>query len=236
MKITFKVHPFFYIFAFICIITGYFKNFLIISFIIIFHETGHIIASILFNWKIDRVILLPFGGITIFNEYINRPLKEEFIIAIMGPLFQSILFLIDNNLFRTYNLYLLIFNLIPIIPLDGSKILNIFLNKFLPFKMSHIVSIIISFISLSLIFFIKFNLIIYIALIILFIKSFKELIEHNYLFNKFLLERYMNNFKFYKTKIVSDKIYMKRDYKHLFKINNKYIEESVFLLKLFDKS
>ncbi|MBR1718780.1 MAG: hypothetical protein IJ715_05880 [Bacilli bacterium] len=236
MKITFKVHPFFYIFAFICIITGYFKNFLIISFIIIFHETGHIIASILFNWKIDRVILLPFGGITIFNEYINRPLKEEFIIAITGPLFQSILFLIDNNLFRTYNLYLLIFNLIPIIPLDGSKILNIFLNKFLPFKMSHIVSIIISFISLSLIFFIKFNLIIYIALIILFIKSFKELIEHNYLFNKFLLERYMNNFKFYKSKIVSDKIYMKRDYKHLFKINNKYIEESVFLLKLFDKS
>ena len=236
MKITFKVHPFFYIFAFICIITGYFKNFLIISFIIIFHETGHIIASILFNWKIDRVILLPFGGITIFNELINRPLKEEFIIAIMGPLFQSILFLIDNNLFRTYNLYLFIFNLIPIIPLDGSKILNIFLNKFLPFKMSHIVSIIISFISLSLIFFIKFNLIIYIALIILFIKRFKELIDHNYLFNKFLLERYMNNFKFYKTKIVSDKIYMKRDYKHLFKINNKYIEESVFLLKLFDKS
>ena len=116
MKTIFKIHPFFYIFAIICIITGYFKNFLIITFIVMFHEMGHVIAALFLKWKIDRVIMLPFGAITIFDELINIPIKEEFLIALMGPLFQCFLFVIDNNLFRTYNIYLLLFNLLPIIP------------------------------------------------------------------------------------------------------------------------
>ena len=199
-----------------------------------FHEMGHIIASLLFKWKIDKVILFPFGGITIFNEFINRPIIEEIIIALMGPLFQSVLFLIDNHLFRVYNFYLLLFNLIPIIPLDGSKIINLLMNKFLPFKLSHKVSIIISFIFIILLFF-YFNLILYIAAFIFLNKTVEEYLRHKYIFNKFLLERYVNNFNFKKTKIISDKRYMKSDYKHIFRLNDKYITEHTFLLKMFDK-
>ena len=88
-----KIHPFFYLFSIICIVTGYFKNFIIISFIILFHELGHILVSQLFHWKIEKIVLLPFGGITIFHEFLNRPMKEEFFIAIAGPIFQTFLFL-----------------------------------------------------------------------------------------------------------------------------------------------
>ena len=234
MKTIFKIHPFFYIFALICIITGYFKNFLVVTLIIIIHETGHIIASLLFNWKIDKVILFPFGGITIFNEYVNRPIKEEFFIAILGPLFQSILFIIDNNLIRMYNLYLLLFNLLPIIPLDGSKILNLLLNKIFSFKLSHKLSIIVSFITIILLMF-KYNLVLYITILLLLIKTIKELYNHKYIFNRFLLERYMYKFNFRKSLIIRSKYKMKRDYNHIFKLNNKYIKEYDFLLKLFDK-
>lgn len=236
MKTLFKIHPFFYIFAIICIITGYFKDFIFITFILLFHELGHIITSFYFKWKIDKILLLPFGCITLFDEYINRPIKEEFLIALMGPIFQIILFIIDNNLFRFYNTNLLIFNLIPIFPLDGSKIINIIFNKIFSFKSSHILSIIISIIGIIVLLTFKFNLVFYIALIFLSIKTYKEFKSHKYLFNKFLLERYINNFNFKKTKIVNNYKSLKRDYKHLIKFKNKYLTERAFLIKLFDKS
>jgi len=92
-----KIHPLFYIVAFITIITGFFKEFSYIMLIILVHELGHILTSIYFKWKIDRIMILPFGGITIFNEKINKPLKEELLIALSGPIIQLIVFSFNNN-------------------------------------------------------------------------------------------------------------------------------------------
>ena len=234
MKITFKIHPFFYILALICIFTGYFKNFIFITFIILFHELGHILCSMFFNWKIDKVIVLPFGCLTLFDEYINRPIKEELLIAIIGPIFQSFLFLIDNALFRNYNLNLLLFNLLPILPLDGSKILNLLLNKISSFKTSHLISIIISIIFMSFLFYFKFNLILYLSLIFLIYRTYQEYKNHNFLFNRFLFERYIYHFNFKKEKIIKKNTKMKRDYRHIIYFKNKYITERNFLAKLFD--
>lgn len=55
---------------------------------------GHIFAALYYKWNIVKIIILPFGGITIFNEIINKPIKEEFMIAIMGPIFQIVFYLI----------------------------------------------------------------------------------------------------------------------------------------------
>ena len=46
--------------------------------------------GVIFKWNIEKVILLPFGALTIFNEDLNRRMFEEFLIVIMGPLFQII--------------------------------------------------------------------------------------------------------------------------------------------------
>ena len=46
--------------------------------------------SIYFKWKIEKVIILPFGALTIFNVDLNSKIYEEFLICIMGPLFQLI--------------------------------------------------------------------------------------------------------------------------------------------------
>ena len=79
---------------------GYFKIYIILMFILIIHELGHIIASLYFKWKIDKIIILPFGCLIKYNELINRPIKEEFIIAIMGIIFQ-ILFTIKIWILKT---------------------------------------------------------------------------------------------------------------------------------------
>ena len=58
--------------------------------------------------------------------------------------------------------------------------------------------------------------------------------EKDLIFNKFLLERYLNEFKFKKEKAINDVSKMKKNYRHLFYIDNKYMTESTFLKKMFD--
>ena len=234
-KNIFKIHVFFYIIAFICFITGNFQNFIIFSSIIIVHELGHIIGALIFKWKIEKIILLPFGGITIFNENIDKPLKEEFIIAILGPLFQLMFYLLykDNLIFNYYNLAILLFNLLPIYPLDGSKIFNVLFNLFLPYKLSHILSIILSFIFITLI--ISYKIDISLILIFIIIELFKEILKHKYYFNKFLLERYLYDYNYKKHKVIKKITNMKKQTKHIFNINNKYYTEKEIIKNMFDK-
>ena len=220
-------------------ITGNFKVFFFFTIIIIIHELGHILSALYYNWQIEKIIILPFGALTIFHEKLNKPLKEEFIILIMGPLFQIIFtyFFVKNNNLLNYSNLILAFNLLPIHPLDGSKLLNIILNKLTNFKKSHIITIYISFITIIIIVIKEnFNLIFTIILLFITIKVVDEYKNHNIIFNKFLLERYTNKFNFKKKKIIKgiNLNKMKRDYKHIFYTNNHYHSEKEILKKKFD--
>lgn len=233
------IHPFFYLVLFISFITGNFNSFILFFFIIFFHELGHISGAIYFKWKIDQIIIMPFGGLTVFNVDINRPLKEEFIICLLGPLFQIIYYLIFKDIFDIKNIHynLLVFNLLPIFPLDGSKIFNIIFNKVFSFKLSLYVTYIISFIVISVLFITnQFNLLLFLTLILLFFKNIKELKNIKYIFNRFLLERYFKYFNFKKRKVVKsgNVSKMKKDYYHLFFVKNKYATEREMLKKMFD--
>ena len=68
----------------------------------------------------------------------------------------------------------------------------------------------------------------------LFVEVNKYYKEKDLIFNKFLLERYLNNINFKKEKVINDVSKMKKDYRHLFYIDNKYMTESTFLKKMFD--
>ena len=209
--------------------------------LIFIHELGHIITSIYFKWDIDKIIILPLGGLTKYNIKINTPLKEEFLVAISGVLYQMIFYTliknrIDYEYFNFINYFILIFNLLPIYPLDGSKISNVILNKLFSFKKSINISIIISFIFIiiSTIVFIKINKIVLVTILFLFIEVNKLYKNRKYIFNKFLLERYLEKLKFRKRKKIDNIYQMKKDYTHIFLLNKKYITEKEILKKMFD--
>ncbi len=243
--IIFKFHFLYWIMAFICSFCGLFKNFLYFSVLIIIHEFGHFIGAKIVKWKVKKIIVLPFGGITIFDEFLSKSLFEEFIILILGPLFQILFYVIYNKIFGfntllyNYHYALLFFNILPVYPLDGYKLLNIFINKFCSFKMSHLLTMTISSI-IAIAFFIinlyQANFIMLLALIFLVIKNIEEFINHNLIFNKFLLERYLYSINLKKTKIIKSNNFkkMKREYKHIFYYNHKYETEKTFLKKKFD--
>ena len=235
------IHPIFIITLFIFILIGEFRFITYFMLLILVHELGHLFISLLFKWNIDKIIILPFGGLTKYNEIINRPLIEEFLVAISGIILQLIFYnfikyYIDYKYFSFINYFIILFNLIPIYPLDGSKILNVFFNIITSYKNSLNLTLIVSYIFIiifSLLFF-NINKIIAFILIFLMLEVNKLKKVKNELFNKFLLERYLNQFKFRKKKTINSVDKMKKDYKHLFYINGKYLTESYFLKKMFD--
>ena len=241
----FEIHPFCYIVALIYIITGMFRPFFWITTLIIMHEMGHVLAGLLFKWNIEKVTIMPVGGITIFKESLNRPIFEELIIAIMGPIFQIIFYLfikdyVNYSWFYSANLALLIFNLVPVIPLDGSKILHCITDMLFSYKKSHKIILWISIFVLcigGIICYWMNNLIIYIMFICIALKVIEEYKTSSLRFQKFLLERYLNNYYFNKTK----KLYkgktteMYRDYNHIFFMNNHWISERKFLKSHFER-
>ena len=234
-------HPLFLMTLLIFILIGYFKFITYFMILIIVHELGHILISLIFKWNIEKIIILPFGGLTKYNEIINRSLIEEFLVSIAGISLQIIFYLlikdyIDYKYFSIINYFIIIFNLLPIHPLDGSKILNVIFNKITSYKNSLLLTIIVSyiFIIINVLFFYKINKLITLTLIFLLLEVNKLYKERNLLFNKFLLERHLNSFKFKKEKTIDNINKMKKDYRHLFYINEKYLTETYFLKKMFD--
>lgn len=236
-----QIHPFFYVTAFIVLITGNFKSFSLFMSILIVHEWGHISAGLYYKWNIDKVILFPFGALTIFKDHLNKPIKEELMIVLMGPIFQCFYYYLlsfysISNL-SAFHYGLLFFNLLPITPLDGSKIIKLLFERFFSYWKCHYFSFIISLFFLTLFFLYNHKSIIYIMIIVILIH--KVVIEYQkryMLFSKFILERKLYCFSFKRRKtIYGEKIKkMMRDVYHLFYIDGTYYTEKEILTKRFD--
>ncbi len=236
-----EIHPLLVVCIFIFILIGRFKFIIYFMIIILVHELGHITLSLLFKWNISKIIVLPFGGLIVFEEKIDKPLIEEFLIAISGVTFQTLFYLIIKDKVKYeylsfINYFILIFNLLPIYPLDGSKILNVLINRISTFKNSIKITVFISFIFILLCIFIslKTNLLFIIIFIFLIREIIKLYVEIEYLFNKFLLERYLHKYNFKKKIIIKSVDSLKRNYEHIFFINKEYYNEKDFLNKYFN--
>jgi len=146
------IHPFFLLTLFIFVSIGYFRFIMYFMILILIHELGHIAISLIFKWNIDKIIILPFGGLTKYNEIINKPLIEEFLISISGIIFQIIFYLLIKNyisyndyvILKNYNYAILFFNLLPIYPLDGGRLFNMLFSLVFPYKKSLYLSIYLS--------------------------------------------------------------------------------------------
>ncbi len=243
-----KIHYTYYIIIVSFLLTGCFINLIAFTSLIIIHELGHYYTCKILKIKVDNIIIYPYGGITKINDKIDINLNKELLISISGVIIQSIYFFIiyllyKNNFLReyTYNIFfkyhynILIFNLIPIYPLDGSKILNIIINKIFNFKLSNILIIIISIINIILLLFIyKFNYSYIMILGILINYLYNYLTNIKYIYNRFLLEKYLYKTNFKNKKIINNYKNMYRNTNHIIKKDNIYQKEVDFLSKMFD--
>lgn len=228
------------------VITGMFKEFFMVFLIVIVHEFGHFIMAKYFRWNFDKIVIYPFGGCTKFDEKVNCSMREEFFILICGPLFQFFLFFIvyilmqygfvsyrNYLIFSNYHYTLLIFNLLPIYPLDGGKLLNIVVNYFFSYKRGNIFVIFVSIVFIFGVMFLyrSFNFVLMGTLLLF--EIFLYFKRQNFLYNKMLLEKYMYCFYFNRFSVVSNKNSMYRNRRHVVLYDGKYITEREYLDKRF---
>jgi len=102
---------------------------------LVFHEYGHIRAMKYFGLKTKGIYLIPFvGGLALSDSKINTR-WQDVVISIMGPFFGLILsiaaligyWITDIEILAgiaVFNAILNLFNLLPILPLDGGHILK----------------------------------------------------------------------------------------------------------------
>lgn len=138
-RVDLKIFIFFVLFY----LTNQLEIYLTIMFFCVIHELGHILTGIILKMKVDNLEIMPCGVTVSFKENvddlnfkINRGnlfgLKMIFV-SIAGPLVSLILAIVYTYIDPIYitkqeavfsNILILIFNLLPIYPLDGGRIIN----------------------------------------------------------------------------------------------------------------
>jgi len=241
IKTIYKIHSSVYLLAFFSIITASFIEFIIIMSLIMIHELGHYISARLLKEEVKNIMIYPFGGITKINMEINESFKKELIILSMGPIFQIIGCILltgiipqKKEMIMIYHNGILLFNLLPIYPLDGGKLLKLGLDFLCPYKKSFRIIIMISYSVLIILFItreVNINIIYTIIFLVFLIR--KEQKKEPIYYEKLLLEKYLKKKKYKRIAIIeSEKDFYKRR-NHLIKKNKKYFSENEYLWKKY---
>lgn len=200
MKTIYKISLTTYIFYLLLILSGYINYLVIYLFIVIFHEFGHIIMIKILGYKINRIVLYPTGAIIDTNINLNIKSNHLFLISIAGIINQIILMILIPSsgnynylIFKQLNYSLMIFNLLPLYPLDGYKIFLSMIERIFKYRISIKLSYIISYLFIFIFFYYTKNIYIFLILLILNINYFNI---YNYYYNKFLLERYLYKYQY----------------------------------------
>lgn len=233
------IHPLTYLLLLTIFLCGKFNYFLIISTILFVHDLGHILIMIKYKIRINMITIFPFGSIIETDIKYNERSYIKLLIALGGIIFQLMLYLvfyslfnlgivnrIDYQIFMRYNLMIILFNLLPIVPLDGSKVLESILELFTPYKITLYLEVIISLIFTCVLFYKSaFSLDLIIIIIFLLYKSYEFMFNIKYIYYKFRLERYLNRVIYKKIKYIKNINYI---YKNRLNFINNIIEYKYF--------
>lgn len=203
-----RIHPTTWLVVGIAVITAHFQAMFMLLMIVFVHEMGHAFGAAYYKWRIKSVTLLPFGGMVETEEYGNRTMKEDLIVTIAGPLQHLWLFfaayllnligLIENQTFATFvymNGAVCLFNLLPIWPLDGGKLLFLWFSLKYSFIRSHQLAlqcscVVAGLFLLAVIVLGQFSLNITVILAFILFSIVMEWRQRHYVFMRFLLERH----------------------------------------------
>lgn len=129
-----KIHP---LFLAVIVLSVFFGNTgLVMAFLlaICLHECAHILAAKAVGLNVESLYVLPFGCSAEISGYGSTNVSREIITAAAGPalsiMVASVLTLLPANMLDTYvmlfiwaNVMLAAINLLPVLPLDGGRIM-----------------------------------------------------------------------------------------------------------------
>ena len=158
----FKVNPLFFALALALIAFGHALDFVWTMLALLFHESAHALTARARGYVVKKMVLLPYGAMMSAGENFDK--TSSVLIGLAGPLCNLLLALVTLGLwwlapaaypytisFLYANLSLGVFNLLPVYPLDGSRVaLGFCKNKLKAIKGLQIAGIVCSFLFLGL--------------------------------------------------------------------------------------
>jgi len=121
---------------------------------VVLHEFGHVLAARGYGIRTPDITLLPIGGVARLERMPRKP-SQELVVAICGPLVNVIIaaviwlgfgmnavfhpgydFLQSGNFFQklmVWNVFMVVFNLIPAFPMDGGRVLRAVFAMFMEY-------------------------------------------------------------------------------------------------------
>ncbi|MCD8025402.1 MAG: M50 family metallopeptidase [Clostridiales bacterium] len=124
----------------LCIILGAFQNYLYCLLAVILHETGHLILICLLGGPPDKIKISLFEITVSDSRRQQRSVFQNFLIIFFGPfanficfIFLYLLYLIfSSEIFLSLafaNISVCLFNLLPVLSLDGGQMLYLLLSR-----------------------------------------------------------------------------------------------------------
>lgn len=135
--LSIRVHPTFLLVLLAYGILGLITQALLIFALVIGHELAHLLTAKAYGFKVVGLEIFPFGGAAYCDDLFEGRKIEESIMAVAGPLFNFLLLFAAQAIrwqgywsggsseeFIRINFWLAAFNLLPLLPLDGGRIVR----------------------------------------------------------------------------------------------------------------
>jgi|AKZA01.1.fsa_nt_gi sporulation factor SpoIVFB. Metallo peptidase. MEROPS family M50B len=225
------VHPFTLLYIMAAYINDYVIEYLMALGIVCFHEMFHYIFAKLYDFEIDCVEVLPFGAFLSLQDYGLHHIVEELVTILAGLcshffIYFMILYLGANPYLLAVNRLVFLFNILPVYPLDGSKIILLLLSTCMDYQKAIKLQIKISILALSILIIMKpqvSHFVVYGYLIYLNYQYIKE--YRVYLVRLYTTRRQKAKYRRFK---LHDRFVFYRPYQNMYQINNAvYHEEEV---------
>lgn len=143
-RLKLKIHWSFFVLGLLMFVFGKFQIFLCAILTVLLHELGHSVVGRKLGYKLNLITLMPYGAMLSGKNSVLKT-DDEIKIAFAGPVVNLILILTllviwwifpstisVTNDFMLCNLYTLCFNILPIYPLDGGRVMVALLSKKMP--------------------------------------------------------------------------------------------------------
>lgn len=135
--VSIRIHPTFLLVLLVYGVLGLAAQALLVFSLVLGHELAHLLTAKAYGFKVVGLELFPFGGAAYCDDLFEGRKLEESVMALAGPAFNVVLLFgaqvlrwngmwtgeLANDFVR-YNFWLAAFNLIPVLPLDGGRVLR----------------------------------------------------------------------------------------------------------------